>query len=227
MVQHGSGLTGTGNRVMASIRRSRVFYFVLGLLVCASMSPLPAYSQSGKPSSLDERLQLCSSCHGGDGNSVIPENPKLAGLVAGYITKQLSDFKHGLRKNPTMSTMAATISEEEINALASYYSKKKRSPGAATDARLAARGKAIYDDGIVGSAVPACSACHNDDGSGTAKFPRLAGQHSAYVVQQMMSFKSGYRNNDSREVMRAVAKRMSEEEIRAVAEYIVTLTGGE
>ena len=91
--------------------------------------------------------------------------------------------------------------------------------------KLAALGKEIYDEGIVGNAVPACSGCHNEDGSGTEKYPRIAGQHSAYVIQQLLSFKSGERANDVKAVMRAVAKRMNEKEIRAVAEYVVTLKG--
>ena len=94
------------------------------------------------------------------------------------------------------------------------------------DAKLAAQGKPIYDEGIVGNAVPACSGCHNDDGSGTEKYPRLAGQHPAYVADQMQRFRSGERANDSKSVMRAVAKRMSDSEIKAVAEYVATLTGG-
>jgi len=117
------------------------------------------------------------------------------------------------------------VDEKEFPALAEFFSKQQRKPGVAVDAKRAAQGKEIYDEGIDSSAVPACSGCHNDDGSGTDKYPRIGGQNSAYVIQQLMNFKSGERANDVKAVMRAVAKRMNEKDIRAVAEYMVTLKG--
>lgn len=174
---------------------------------------------------LAERLQLCAGCHNPDGNSVIPENPNLSALDPDYMVRQLQDFKSGARKSPIMSSIIPMVDEKEFPALASFFSKQKPKPGAKVDAKLAALGKEIYDEGIVGNAVPACSGCHNEDGSGTEKYPRIAGQHSAYVIQQLLSFKSGERANDVKAVMRAVAKRMNEKEIRAVAEYVVTLKG--
>ncbi len=176
---------------------------------------------------LAERLQLCAGCHNPDGNSAIPENPNLSGLDAEYMVQQLQDFKSGARKSPVMSSIIPMVDVKEFSALADFFSKQKPKPGGKVDARLAAQGKEIYDEGIVGSAVPACSGCHNEDGSGTEKYPRIAGQHSAYVIQQLMNFKSGERANDIKAVMRAVAKRMNEKEIRAVAEYVVTLKGAQ
>jgi cytochrome c553 len=194
----------------------------MGVCIVAATLPAGAWATP-----LAERLQLCSGCHNPDGNSVIPENPKLSGLDAEYIIRQLHDFKSGSRKSPVMGSIIPMVQEKEFEALAAYFHKQKPTLGSAVDAKLAAQGKEIYDEGIVGSAVPACSGCHNEDGSGTEKYPRIAGQHSAYLVQQLLSFKSGERSNDSKAVMRAVAKRMNEKEIRAVAEYVVTLKGAE
>lgn len=184
------------------------------------LSPLVAHAQAVP---LAERLQLCAGCHNPDGNSTIPENPNLSGLDVDYIVRQLQDFKSGSRKSPVMSSIIPMVDEKEFPALAEFFSKQKPKPGGMVDPKLAAQGKEIYDEGIVGSAVPACSGCHNDDGSGTDKYPRIAGQHSAYVIQQLLRFKSGERANDVKAVMRAVAKRMNEKEISAVAEYVVTL----
>lgn len=195
------------------------------LLTVALMMPLAA--QATPPTPLTERLQLCAGCHHPDGNSVIPENPKLSGLDAEYIARQLHDFKSGNRKSPVMASIIPMVDVKEFAALADFFHKQKPTPGGNVDAKLAAQGREIYDEGIVGSAVPACSGCHNEDGSGTEKYPRIAGQHSTYVIQQLLSFKSGERANDSKAVMRAVAKRMTEKEIRAVAEYVVTLKGAE
>jgi cytochrome c553 len=188
---------------------------------------LPPASAQAQAVPLQERLQLCAGCHSPDGNSVIPENPNLSALDPEYIVRQLQDFKSGRRKSPVMSGIVPMIDETEFAALAEFFSRQKNKPSGKSDPKLAAQGKEIYDEGIVGSAVPACSGCHNDDGSGTEKYPRIAGQHSAYVVQQLLSFKNGERANDVKAVMRAVAKRMNEKEIRAVAEYVVTLKGAE
>lgn len=194
------------------------------LLPCLLLSPAAVQAQAVP---LAERLQLCAGCHSPDGNSVIPENPNLSGLDAGYIVQQLRDFRAGVRKSPVMSSIIPMVDEKEFEALADFFSKQKPKPGGKVDVKLAAQGKEIYDEGIVGSAVPACAGCHNDDGSGTEKYPRIAGQHSAYVIQQLVNFKSGERANDVKAVMRAVAKRMNEKEIRAVAEYVVTLKGAQ
>ena len=194
------------------------------LLPAMLFSPVIARAQAVP---LEERLQLCGGCHNPDGNSVIPENPKLSGLDAEYFVRQMHDFKNGNRKSPVMSGIIPLVDEKEFEALAAFFHRQKPKPGEAVDAKLAAQGKEIYDEGIVGSAVPACSGCHNEDGSGTEKYPRIAGQHSVYVIQQLSSYKNGGRANDSKAVMRAVAKRMNEKEIRAVAEYVVTLKGAE
>lgn len=174
-----------------------------------------------------ERLQLCGGCHNTDGNSVIPENPKLAGLDSEYIVKQLEDYKNGERKNPIMSGIISAVDPKEFVALAAHFQKQKRKTDTPFDAKLATIGKEIYDEGIVGSAVPACSGCHNDDGSGSNKYPNIAGQHPTYVLSQLLNFKSGERANDSKSAMRAVAKRMNEKEMRAVAEYVATLKGAQ
>lgn len=168
---------------------------------------------------------LCTGCHNEDGNSAVPEFPKLAGLDPVYITKQIHDFKKYKRVSEIMGPMAAQIPDAEIGKLAAYYSKQKRTVGIATDSTLVSKGQLIYDDGIVNSAVPACSGCHGEKGEGTDLFPRLAGQHTVYLMTQMNNFKNMVRNNDARKVMRAVTTRMTDEEMKAVAEYITSLKG--
>ncbi len=168
---------------------------------------------------------LCTSCHNSDGNSTNPDYPKIAGLDAAYIAKQIKDFKDYKRANEIMGPMSAKIDDPQIEALARYYSKQKRTPEPVLDPKLAAKGQLIYDRGIDATAVPACGGCHETDGSGSRKFPRLAGQHTAYLINQMKNFRSGARNNDGR--MRAVARRLTEDETIAVAEYIAGLKGGD
>ena len=165
-------------------------------------------------------LQLCAACHGPGGNSIIADNPKLAGMDAEYLVRQLADFKSGKRKSPIMGQIVATLDADSLRGVVEYYSEQKAAPGIVADAALASAGKAIFTEGIVAAAVPDCGSCHGSEGAGDAKYPRLAGQHAAYVERQLLAFKSGERANDARGVMSAVAKRMSEAEIRAVAQYV-------
>jgi cytochrome c553 len=168
---------------------------------------------------------LCTGCHNEDGNSTAPEFPKIAGLDAAYITKQINDFKKDKRVSEIMGPMANQIPDKDIPMLAAYFSKQKRTTGTVENVKLAAQGQQIYDDGIISSAVPACSGCHGEKGEGTDKFPRLAGQHTTYLITQMNNFKNAVRNNDARKVMRAVTSRMTEQEMKAVAEYITSMKG--
>jgi cytochrome c553 len=209
-----------GSRLLVWRGLATAFSVGAGLLLSSS-----AWSQGAAP--LTERLLLCGGCHNPDGNSLIAENPKLAGMHPSYLKRQLADFKAGKRKSATMGAIIAMVDESEFGALATYFSEQKPKPVAAVDAKTVAAGKEIFDDGITASAVPACSGCHNEDGSGTDKYPRVTGQHMAYVVQQLLNLKSGERDNDERGVMRAVAKRLTEAQIKAVAQYIATLQDSE
>jgi cytochrome c553 len=178
-----------------------------------------------QPVPVAERLVLCGSCHNPDGNSIIPDNPKISNLDPGYLARQLRDFKAGKRQHPVMSAIIAGVEETEFPALAAHFSKQKRIPGTAKDAALAARGKEIFEEGITGAAVPACMGCHGENGNGSDAFPYIGGQHPDYVIRQLTNFKSTERNNDPKGVMRAVAKRISESDMLAVAEYVQTLKG--
>jgi cytochrome c553 len=197
-----------------------------GVLFATLLLHPPVQAQEAPP--LAERLQVCAACHNPDGNSAIAENPRLAGLDAGYLARQLADFKSGVRPSPIMSGIVAGLNEQDFKPLAAHFNKQKPAgPTSTADEAAVAKGKVIFDEGIVGSAVPACSGCHNEDGSGTDKYPRITGQHAPYVVQQLLNFKSGVRANDGKAVMQAVARRMNEIEIKAVAEYVATLKEAE
>lgn len=173
-----------------------------------------------------EKLQLCASCHGANGaTSATPETPFLAGLQPTYFVRQMADFKSGKRKSTIMQGIVAGIDEKDFQEYANYFRAQKPVAPGKGDPKLTAQGKEIYFEGIVGNAVPACAGCHNEDGTGTNRYPRLAGQNPAYTIQQMLAYKNGQRDNDDRGLMRAVAQRMTEAEIRAVSEFIVTMKG--
>jgi cytochrome c553 len=122
-----------------------------------------------------------------------------------------------------MDSSLPALKAANLGDVVAYYASQKPSAGTVSDDKLAAAGKAIYDDGNTGSGVPSCSGCHQPEGEGNARYPRLAGQHATYTMAQMQAFKEGTRTNDKARVMRAVAARMTEQEIAAVAEYIAGL----
>ncbi|MGE5027389.1 MAG: c-type cytochrome [Betaproteobacteria bacterium] len=167
---------------------------------------------------------VCVACHGADGNSPAPVNPKLAGQHADYLNKQLTNFKSGERANPIMAGMVAPLSPEDMKSLAAYFSGQKSAPAAAKDKALAVQGEKIYRGGIAAMGVPACSGCHGPAGAGIpAQFPRLAGQHGEYIEAQLKSFRNNERVNDAGKMMQTVAMKMSDKDIKAVAEYITGL----
>lgn len=165
---------------------------------------------------------VCAACHGLDGNSAASANPSLAGQHPEYIRAQLAAFKKGERKNPIMSAQAAALSDQDMLNLAAYFSEQKPKERAATDKTLLAAGKKVYQAGNSSTGVPACMACHGPNGAGMpAQYPRLGGQHAAYSATQLSEFKAGKNRNNL--VMHDIAMRLTDEEMKAVSEYIAGL----
>lgn len=170
--------------------------------------------------------QLCVACHALDGNSAQPVNPILAGQHAQYTFKQLANFKSlsgkpAERPHNVMSAMVANLSVGDMRDLAAYFEMQKPTLRAARDAELARLGQAIYRGGVASKGIAACSACHGPSGAGMpVQYPRLAGQYAEYTSAQLRAFRAGARANDPNRMMRAVAEKLSDNEIAAVAEYL-------
>ncbi|OWW19436.1 c-type cytochrome [Noviherbaspirillum denitrificans] len=161
----------------------------------------------------------CVGCHGPAGNSTITQNPKLGGQHAAYVAKQLADFKSGQRNNPIMGGIAKGLSDEDMKNIAAFLDKQEAKPGAAKNKDTVEAGKKIYRAGIAEKNVPACAGCHGASGAGIpAQFARLAGQHQDYTTAQLTAFRQGARKNSVQMV--TIAKRMSDDEIQAVSDYI-------
>jgi len=166
--------------------------------------------------------EVCVACHGPDGNSLVPDYPKLAQQHPEYIVKQLTEFKAGKRQNPVMLGFASALSEEDMKNIAYWVTTNKASPGTGADADLIALGQKIYLGGVLDRNVPACSGCHGPTATGIpAQYPRLRGQQANYVVTQLTNFRSGDRNNGIQ--MSGVAAKLNDREIKAVAEYVASL----
>jgi cytochrome c553 len=173
--------------------------------------------------------QVCAACHAADGNSAAAANPKIAGQVPEYLHKQLADFKgqggrKPVRESAIMTPMVANLSEADMKNLAAFYSGQQIKPAAASDKDLATLGQKIWRGGIAATGVPACAGCHGPGGAGIpAQYPRLSGQFAEYIAAQLKLFRDGGRANDPNGMMRGVAARLTEREIRAVAEYAAGL----
>ncbi|MFJ4153391.1 c-type cytochrome [Pseudomonas sp. NPDC089752] len=165
----------------------------------------------------------CQSCHGADGNGIAAAGfPRLAGLPAGYISKQLHDWRDGSRKQAVMEPLAKALSEEEITAVSRYLASLPGTPAPGL------RRQQIADDATTRLAlygdwnrqIPGCVQCHGPGGSGVGEhFPALAGQPAGYLMAQLNGWRDGSRSNDPNQLMVGVAKAMTEEEVKAIAEY--------
>jgi cytochrome c553 len=166
-------------------------------------------------------ITVCGTCHGKTGTNTQPKYPVLAAQNANYLIAQLKAFHTQTRGDPDaiayMWGMAAELDEPSMSALASYYSAQKSQPGATGTSAVINTGKDIYQHGIASEGVPACSACHGPDAHGLKDFPRLAGQHSQYILKQLASFQSNMRNVA---IMHGVAQNLRRPEMEAVAAYL-------
>jgi cytochrome c553 len=173
--------------------------------------------------------QICAACHAADGNSAIALNPKLAGQIPEYLHKQLVNFKpqggkKAERDNAVMAGMVASLSDSDMRNVAAYFASQKLRPAAASSKELAAQGQKLWRGGNAANGVPACAGCHGPDGAGIpTQFPRLAGQFAEYVEGQLKLFRAGGRANDPSGMMRGITARMSDLEMKAVAEYAAGL----
>ncbi len=218
------------NRAFSSLVKSLLVATLAVSGIASANAPVaaPAKADPAKGATLYDSgdaargLPACVSCHGAAGNSSIATNPKLAGQVAAYTNKQLIDFTTPNRVNPIMSPYSKLLTAEDKKNVAAYLATQLPKQGAAKNKDIVELGKKIYRGGIAATGVAACASCHGANGAGIpAQFPRLAGQHQDYTVAQLQAFKGGARKNSIQ--MTTLAKRMSDDEMKAVADYIAGL----
>jgi cytochrome c553 len=195
----------------------------------ASAEPATGPFAAGKVAGGEAKAALCTACHGPSGNSVNPEWPRLAGQSAVYIAEQLKLFRSGVRNNPIMKPLAASLSDQDIDDLAVYY-QAQTPTGLEADPSYWKTGEALYLSGDSAREVAACVACHSPVGRGNlaAGYPALRAQQSVYVVKQLNDYASGTRYTGAHPeqasrngvMMLTVAKRLTPEEIRDVASYV-------
>ena len=200
----------------------------VGLLICLFLGLCANVMAIGDPEAGKSKSAACGACHGADGNSMIDINPKLAGQHAGYLVKQLNDFKLASqtggtdgRNNAVMNGMSAVLTEQDMQDIAAYFASQKATPGE-TPEDLVAAGSKLYLGGDLERGITACVACHGPRGDGTSLsgFPDISGQHSAYIKTQLEAFRSGQRANSLNGMMADISKRLSDKDIEILSGYL-------
>lgn len=206
----------------------RTFVFLLG---CGLMVTVQAAGIiKGDAAAGEGKAVTCGACHGADGNSAVPNFPKLAGLGEKYLLKQMKDIRDGRRPVAAMAGQVDNMTDQDLADIAAFYDAKERTSEMA-DEDLVALGRKVYMSGIMERKVAACSGCHSPSGKGNgpAGFPGLAGQHADYIAAQLKMFRTGYESPEGRtndgdsKIMRTTAFELSDLEIKAVASYAAGL----
>ena len=169
---------------------------------------------------VEAKVAACAACHGADGNSVIPQNPKLAGQVPGFIADQLAKFKSGERDNAIMTAQVANLTDEDMQQIDAFYSSQQAQLGAVPEdmVEIALEGQKIFRGGEPSMSISACMSCHGPNGDGIPiRFPRVSGQHVEYLEAQLLAYKTGARESS---VMNPIAFRLSEAQIKALSIYM-------
>ncbi|MGE5468111.1 MAG: c-type cytochrome [Ignavibacteria bacterium] len=208
---------------------------LFSLLLAGSLTPAfaadhaPAVQKGDAAKGQPIATTVCAACHGADGNSIGAPNPKLAGQHPEYLFKQMRNFK-GLdgnapeRSNPIMNGMIAAFDENQMRDIAAYFGSQKLNGDQAKTKEAMDLGQKLFRAGNTAKGLPACAGCHGPSGAGIpAQFPRIGGQLADYVEAQLKGFRDGTRANDPNKMMRTVALKMTDAEIKAVADYVAGL----
>lgn len=212
------------------MNRSMGRLFLVLLAASAAAMATIAQAQTKAPARPDSARgqqvasQVCAACHNTDGNSTIPANPRLAQQHADYLYKQLLDYTtlqgqaRPARENAVMTGFASQLSDADKRNVSAWFASQPAKPAFAKNRDTLELGQKIWRAGIPEKSVPACSGCHGPAGSGIpAQYPRIAGQHAEYTEVTLRAFREGTRRNNT--PMQQIAARMSDAEIRAVADY--------
>lgn len=171
---------------------------------------------------------VCAACHSADGNSAVDMYPKLAGQHASYLYKQLRDYKTGMetagkqgRNNSIMFGMVAALSDQDMKDLAAYFASQKMKAGS-TPENVISKGEQLYRGGDAARGIAACIACHGPRGNGTSlgRFPKISYQHANYLKTTLQEFRSGQRANDLNGMMQDIAKKLTDEDIEVLSQYL-------
>ncbi|MES2676048.1 MAG: c-type cytochrome [Pseudomonadota bacterium] len=221
--------------------------FSLGILAIAESVLVQSAVAAGDATAGATKAAMCGACHGADGNSMVPNFPKLAGQNEKYLLKQMRDIQtwdkeaNPAKKGVTgravieMTGLLLPLTEQDLADIAAYYASQNAQLSGSQELEVQtnsgikvnalALGAKVYRAGNLANGVPSCTGCHAPDGKGNAPagYPRVSGQHADYIEKQLISFRAGNRTNDADMTMRSIAEKLSDAEIKAVANFIAGL----
>ncbi|MFJ2990206.1 c-type cytochrome [Collimonas sp. NPDC087041] len=206
----------------------RFLALVAASLTCATLTFSAAPAMSAEPTNAlqhgRELAQACAACHGVNGNTVNPTlYPNLAAQAPAYLELQLANFKSGERPNPIMKGFAASLSNTDMHDLGVYFGAQIAKAQPQSNHELEEKGKRIFTNGG-STGAPACASCHGAQGHGQAAFPRIASQPANYTLEQLHVYRDAPKfNNPLAMIMKSVAVKLSEDEMKSVAAYIATV----
>ena len=197
-----------------------ILQFAIGLSLLIS---LPVFA-AGDANAGQAKSAICAACHGADGNSVVPNWPKIAGQHASYLERQLGLIKGGNRPVPEMAGIVMGLADQDMADISAYFASQTSKAGL-SDESLRALGEQLYRAGNAATDVPACMACHGPAGEGNplAAYPAVAGQHSIYTEKMLKGFRAGSlwgEDDANSKIMTEVTLRLTDDEIKAVANYM-------
>jgi len=203
----------------------------LGLLLGIGLAAGQAVALEGDAARGEAASATCVACHQADGSGMnIPGGeswPRLAGLDADYIAKQLYDFKEQRRHSATMLPFANMLDDQQIADVSAYYAQLPvtEAQGGEADEALLARGEQLAMVGDWDRYIVSCKSCHGprNEGAGDV-FPGIASQHAGYIESQLRAWQADERDNDPQNLMGTIAKRLNDEDIRAVSAWLANQT---
>jgi cytochrome c553 len=193
--------------------------------ICAGCSATQRSRSLGDPDVPAETiaLQVCSNCHGVDGNANSTNFPNLAAQQQVYFIAQLNAFRSHGRSDPAgfeyMWGLSKHLTEDQIKGLAAYYARQRPAPNAPNNAKRTSDGKEIFEKGVASKDIPPCASCHGAEGQGNEQFPRLANQHADYLIKQLRVFQRTDQRPEAA-AMKVIAHSLTAENMRAVSAYL-------
>lgn len=207
------------NRFSVALAAIRPVIWACGLLwVTTTGAQAAGDVEAGKAASA-----TCAACHGVAGNSAAPMFPSLAGQSAAYLAEQLHAFRDGNRVNPIMSPQAKSLTDQQIADLAAFYAAQTRTV-AAPAKEDSIPGAHLWKFGGHSNSIAACAACHGAQGQGNqpAGFPALRGLTPQYVIESLMAYRNDQRKTEHAAIMVSIAKKLSDDDMKDVAQHIAT-----
>ncbi|MDT8406443.1 MAG: c-type cytochrome [Methylococcales bacterium] len=213
----------------------RIVLLLLSLMASGAVLAAPSSQVAWTPDAVNavkqgnaqhgqELAATCAACHGDNGIASLPDTPSLAGQKATYLYKQLTDYANGDREHAMMNALAQGLSDTDKADLAAWYAAQAAPVTTRNSLLKSKQAQLLANQGDKARALAPCSVCHGDQGEGgEIDIPALAGQSASYLAATLNAYRNGQRGNDLYQRMRTITAKLTDKEIKALAEYYQAL----